>query len=116
MLEPPQVAGRHGDVGVQVEALEVRVPLLDHRVVEFAWSLPPSMKVGWSGGKLLLKKVLARHVPPALTERPKAGFGLPIARRNLRAHGGSIHFESAVNEGSRVTMLLPSNGNTEGGK
>jgi asparagine synthase (glutamine-hydrolysing) len=60
-------------------ALEVRCPLLDWRVVEFALSLPSSMRLGPGGGKLVLRNVLARMVPRQLTERPKAGFGVPIS-------------------------------------
>ena len=59
-------------------SLEVRCPLLDPRVVEFAWSLPSSMRMGSSGGKHILQNVLARHVPRALFERPKQGFAIPI--------------------------------------
>ncbi|MCA1670698.1 MAG: asparagine synthase C-terminal domain-containing protein, partial [Actinobacteria bacterium] len=58
--------------------LEARVPLLDHRVVEFAWRLPPHLRVGRRHGKHLLRKVLFRHVPPSLIERPKAGFDPPV--------------------------------------
>ena len=60
-------------------ALEVRVPLLDHRVVEFAWRLPRGMKIQGGAGKWALRQVLARHVPRALVERPKQGFGVPLA-------------------------------------
>jgi asparagine synthase (glutamine-hydrolysing) len=59
-------------------SLEVRVPLLDHRVVEFAWRLPLSMKVKNGNGKHILRRVLNKYVPNELVERPKMGFGLPI--------------------------------------
>jgi asparagine synthase (glutamine-hydrolysing) len=59
-------------------ALEARVPLLDHRVVEFTWRLPRSAKVRRSNSKWLLRQILYRHVPPALVERPKMGFGIPL--------------------------------------
>ena len=60
-------------------ALEVRVPLLDHRVVEFAARLPSSWRWNRSGSKALLRKVLYRYVPPALVDRPKMGFSVPHA-------------------------------------
>jgi asparagine synthase (glutamine-hydrolysing) len=62
-------------------SLEARVPLLTHPMLEFSWRLPASMKFAAGGdrGKLLLREVLYRHVPRALIERPKQGFGMPVA-------------------------------------
>lgn len=59
-------------------ALEARVPLLDHRVVEFAWRLPLSFKFQNGIGKSILRKILIKYVPRRLIERPKMGFGIPI--------------------------------------
>jgi asparagine synthase (glutamine-hydrolysing) len=59
-------------------SLETRVPFLDHRVIEFAWRMPLSYKLRDGQTKWPLRQILYRHVPPALIERPKMGFGIPI--------------------------------------
>jgi asparagine synthase (glutamine-hydrolysing) len=59
--------------------LEVRCPFLDQRVLELAWSLPLSMRLGPLGGKHALRHMLYRHVPPSLIDRPKKGFGVPVS-------------------------------------
>lgn len=60
-------------------SLEARIPLIDHRVLEFAWSLPKRMRLRDGTSKWLLRQVLYRHVPREIVERPKAGFAVPVA-------------------------------------
>ena len=59
-------------------SLEARVPLLDHRAVEFAWSLPMDSKIQGARGKRILRDVLYQYVPKNLIERPKMGFAVPV--------------------------------------
>ncbi|HRH40201.1 MAG TPA: asparagine synthase C-terminal domain-containing protein, partial [Pyrinomonadaceae bacterium] len=61
-------------------SLEVRAPFLDHRVAEFASSLPINYKLNGSNGKYILKKAVEKLLPKNVTKRPKKGFGIPIAQ------------------------------------
>lgn len=66
------------DRAAMAVSLETRAPFLDRSVIEFAWSLPMHMKIRDGKGKWLLRQLLDRHVPRALMERPKMGFGIPL--------------------------------------
>jgi asparagine synthase (glutamine-hydrolysing) len=82
-------------------ALEARVPLIDHRVVEFAWRLPRAVKIRGGVSKWLLRQVLYRHVPKALVERPKMGFGIPLGdwlRGPLRGWADDLLAESRLRQ------------------
>jgi asparagine synthase (glutamine-hydrolysing) len=67
------------DRTTMASGLEGREPLLDHRIVEFALRLPLSMRRGPLGPKHLLRKVLYKHVPREMLERPKQGFAVPLS-------------------------------------
>ena len=66
------------DRASMANSLEARVPILDHRVFELAWRLPPALRIEGMKGKIALREVLARHVPRHLFERPKMGFAVPL--------------------------------------
>lgn len=73
-----------GDILTKVDratmqvALEGREPFLDHKIIEFALSLPDNMKMRNGETKWILKQILYKHIPKEMMERPKMGFGIPL--------------------------------------
>lgn len=82
-------------------SLETRAPFLDHRVVEFVGTLPLDLRLRGERTKWLLRQVLRRYVPDHLVERPKHGFGVPIAkwlRQPLRQWGEALLDERLIEQ------------------
>ena len=95
---PDYLLARYDRMSMAV-SLEIRVPILDHRIVEFAYSLPPAMKVQGTRTKRILRDVLGRHVPEVLFERAKRGFGAPFAlwlKGPLRGWARDLMHEDSV--------------------
>jgi asparagine synthase (glutamine-hydrolysing) len=90
-------------------ALEARVPLLDHRVVEFAWRIPRRDLIHDGVSKWPLRQVLYRHVPPELIDRPKMGFSIPLGewlRGPLRDWAEALLDERRLKEAGLVDAAV----------
>jgi asparagine synthase (glutamine-hydrolysing) len=92
------------DRAAMATSLETRAPLLDHRIIEFAYSLPLHYKLEGGIGKKVLREVLYRHVPRKIVDRPKMGFSIPLAewlKKELRPW-----VESLLSEASMVSNQI----------
>jgi asparagine synthase (glutamine-hydrolysing) len=86
-------------------SLEVRSPLLDRRVVEFAFTLPVALKQSGRTGKLLLRQLAKRRLPPALATMPKRGFTAPVREWIAGPYAGRYR-EEVLSAGAAVASLL----------
>ena len=66
------------DRASMASSLETRLPYLDHKLIEYAWTIPQALKLRNGSGKWILKEILNRYVPKSFTDRPKMGFAVPI--------------------------------------
>jgi asparagine synthase (glutamine-hydrolysing) len=108
MMERDLAVAFPGDMLTKVDrasmaaSLECRLPLADHRILEFACRLPLRLKLHNGQGKVLLRRVLERYIPRALVERPKMGFGIPLAqwlRGPLREWADDLLSEESLSSG-----------------
>ena len=90
-------------------SLETRVPFLDHRLAAVAARVPLGMKIDHGTGKLIVRKLLGRYVPPTLTDRPKAGFGIPVGewlRGPLKSWADDLLSEERLRRGGMFDVPL----------
>lgn len=89
------------DRAAMANSLETRIPLLDPKIIQFAWSLPIDVKIRDGHSKWPLREVLFRYVPEAMVDRPKMGFGVPVGqwlRKDLRDWGEALLDEKRLRE------------------
>jgi asparagine synthase (glutamine-hydrolysing) len=105
MMQNDQLGFLPDDMLVKVDrasmavSLEARVPLLGNRIVDFAWQLPQRLKMQDGETKRIMRRVLDRHVPRRLVDRPKSGFGVPIEtwlRGGLRGWASDLASPASV--------------------
>jgi asparagine synthase (glutamine-hydrolysing) len=95
------------DRATMARSLEGRLPFLSEAVFEFAWSLPDRLRWDGNGGKLVLRRMLAGHLPVELVERPKQGFGVPLGewlRNGLRVWADDLICDPAIEEAAFVDV------------
>ena len=89
------------DRAAMASSLETRIPFLDHKLIEYVWKIPHSLKYRNGQGKWILKEILKKYVPNNLIERPKMGFGVPIdiwLRENLKDWAENLLNEKRLDE------------------
>lgn len=90
-----------GDRASMICPIEVRAPLLDNRVIDFAWSLPTQLKVTKTDNKIILKNLLGRYLPEDLFMRPKTGFHIPVRhwlKKELRSWADDLIFSKRLDD------------------
>jgi asparagine synthase (glutamine-hydrolysing) len=97
------------DRAAMAVSLETRVPLLDHRIVEWSWTLPQRFKTGKASDKKILRELLFKYVPRQIVERPKMGFGVPIGvwlRGPLREWAEYLLDPNRINESKYLNAKI----------